>query len=378
VKYLASDNSGVSFVFVGPIQTDISQLKGLSNVSFLGQKRTEDLPLYVKEFDIALIPYRITDYTRNVYPTKLNEYLALGKRVISTELPEILRFNKENGPIVRVGGSREEFSGYIRKLAAGKITDSERELAVEAAKKNSWALKVEEMSILIERTIADKAKERERSWKNNISRIFRGTRRRLVPAAVIIAVCYFTLFYSPLTWVLGRPLKVATFPGISDVILVLGAGVGESGKVGQGYEERVNTAVALYRSGLAGKIEYSSGYRYIMKEAEVMKALSIFMGVKAEDIVLDDKPANTYEMIKRFQALAERCGWRKAIIVSSPYHMRRVKMLCDRNVKALSVYYVPIEQSSFYAPSYPVKLSQIRGILQEYAAIAYYKLKGYI
>jgi hypothetical protein len=45
------------------VQTDVDSIKALPNVFLLGQKSTKELPFYVKEFDVALIPYAITDYT---------------------------------------------------------------------------------------------------------------------------------------------------------------------------------------------------------------------------------------------------------------------------------------------------------------------------
>jgi len=84
-----------AFVFVGPLQTDVSALSCLPNVYFLGQKAHDAIPNFIKNFSVCIIPYQVTDYTNNVYPTKLNEYLAMGKPVVSTNLPEIASFNNQ-------------------------------------------------------------------------------------------------------------------------------------------------------------------------------------------------------------------------------------------------------------------------------------------
>ena len=378
LKHVISYNKDVSFVFCGPVQVNIDKLKGLPNVKFLGQKKTEELPAYVREFDIALIPYRITDYTRNVYPTKLNEYLSLGKRVVSTNLPEVRKFNAENDDIVRVANTQEEFSEIIRNVVHKPAELSEKKKAVETAKNSSWAIKLEAMSGLISDEMDRKINERERSWKDNLSKIYKGARKGLLPIAVSIGVAYVALFHTPLIWFAASPLKIENTPVKSDVIAVLGGGVGESGEAGQGYEERVDTAVKLYKNGFAEKIIYSSGFKYIMKEAQVMKALSVFMGVAEKAIILDDNPINTYEMIKDLKAMAEAKGWKKIILISSPYHMRRLKLLCDKELKGIIVYYVPVEQSSFYAHRRRVSIKQLKGIVQEYIAIMYYKMKGYV
>lgn len=378
VHHAASENRDVSFVFCGPIQADVSKVKDMPNVLFLGQKGPDELPAYVREFDVTLIPYRITEYTRNVYPTKLNEYLSMGKPVVSTPLPEITKFNKENRDIVKIASTKEAFARYIKELVRQAISPEEKVLAMDAAKKNSWSNKIEEMSLLIEKTAYKKVKEKEVSWRYNLSRFYKKTRKKLAPAVFLLAFCYMILFHTPLIWFFAKPLQVTSIPEQADAIMVLGGGVGESGKVGQGYEERVDSAVKLYKRGLADKIVYSTGYKYIMKEAEVMKALSVFMGVREDDILLDDTPINTYDMVMNLKALIKKNRWRGVILISSAYHMRRLSLLCDKQLKDTRIYFLPVQQSSFYSHAYGAQLYQIKGILQEYLAILYYKLKGYL
>lgn len=378
VKFIAEKNSDISFVFCGPIQTDISDLKALPNVKFLGQKKTRELPYYVKEFDVCLIPYKIAEYTKNVYPTKLNEYLSLGKAVVSTALPEVVAFNSGNNSIVRIASSKEEFSDKVKRSAAVPMTKDESAIAMQAAKKNSWSDRVEKMSALIDDVTVRKAKEREGSWKDNLAGIYRSTRRKAIPALVIAAILYFAIFRTSLVWYLAEPLKISDVPARADVIVALGGGVGESGKVGQGHEERAQTAVRLYKEGLSDRILYMSGYRYLMKEAEVMKALSIFTGVNGSDILMDDRSLNTYEMSRSLKEMAYRNGWRSAILISSPYHLKRVKLLCDKNLKDIRISYVPVDKSAFFEHKDGPTWSQFKAIACEYLAIVYYKLKGYI
>lgn len=374
IRSVATRNKDISFVFCGPIQTDVNSFNDLQNISFLGYKETADLPLYVKEFDVAMIPYKITQYTNNVYPTKLNEYLSLGKRVVSTALPEVKRFNKLNGDLVRVASSANEFCESVSMAASEPGDSSEAHRAMDVAKRNSWAVRLEEMSEIVRSVIAQKSREREVSWRKNMGRLFGKARRRILAAAFVL---YLLLFYTPFIWLVGEPLRQSSIPERSDVIAVMGGGVGESGRPGQGHEERVDTAIRLLRDGVSGRIIYLSGYKYIMKEADVMKALSVSMGVDESRILVDNKPVNTYEMVRDLSQLLRDNGWGSVVIVSSPYHMLRLKLLCDKYLKGVRIAYVPVRRSSFYTRDSKVRWSQIEGILREYLAILYYKIKGY-
>jgi uncharacterized SAM-binding protein YcdF (DUF218 family) len=378
VQFAAEANKDATFVFCGPIQTDISRIKDVPNIRLLGQKGREELPAYVRQFDAAIIPYRITDYTRNVYPTKLNEYLAMGKSVISTELPEIEKFNSENGEIVRIARTKSEFADSVKEALKSPLDEAASSRARAAAEKNSWATRVEEMSALIEGACAEKARQKEVSWKANLARLYRKTKKNFVPIAVLAALAYLLVFHTPLIWMAGEPLQIKDSPAKADLIAVLGGGVGESGKAGQNHEERVAFAVKLFNAGYADRILYSSGYRYVMKEAQVMKALSVSLGIRPEKILLDEEVINTRDMISRLGDLMREKGWKSVMIISSPYHMLRVKLLCERYLPFGHVYYVPVENGSYYAKEGGVKFKHIRGILHEYLAIAYYRLKHYI
>ncbi|MFH1190111.1 MAG: ElyC/SanA/YdcF family protein [Candidatus Omnitrophota bacterium] len=378
IRYAAEKSRDISFVFCGPIQSDIEAFKDLGNVTFLGYKETEDLPFYVKEFDVAMIPYKITEYTKNVYPTKLNEYLSVGKTVVSTDLPEVRKFNMENNGIVRISSSRDDFVRSIKQAIDHPAGEKESSLAIDTAEKSSWSARIEQMSLLIENSEREKTRQRELSWKANLSRLYRRTKNRLIPAAIVLGLIYVMVFRTPFIWYIARPLQISDAPQRSDVIVALGGGVGESGKVGQGYQERVNTAVSLYDRHFADRILYSSGYRYLMKEAHVMKTLSVGMGVREQDISIDDISADTHEMILRLKEMADKKEWKKIILISSPYHMLRLKLLCDKYLSGSEVLYVPVEKSEYYSRGSGVTLKQIEGILQEYAAILYYKIKKYI
>jgi glycosyltransferase involved in cell wall biosynthesis len=139
----------VTFALVGPLQTSVGSLTACPNLRLLGECSHADVPRYLRAFDVGLIPYRRTEYTASVYPTKLNEYLAMGLPVVATDLPEIARFNAEHGNIVTVGGTTDEFVGGIRRALEHPSPDDVPR-RIEVARSNSWDARVAEMSRLIE------------------------------------------------------------------------------------------------------------------------------------------------------------------------------------------------------------------------------------
>jgi len=372
-----------SLVLVGPVQTDISWLTQRANVHLLGGKPHEALPSYIDGFDVATIPYRLTAYTDHVYPTKTNEYLALGKPVVSTPLREILAFNEQHEACIRTAGDAAAFARQVEAaLAEGANGFRERERRIAAARENSWSARIEAMSRVIQERMAERARERERDWQRRLLAFLQTAQMRLVAAVTAVLVAYALLLHTPLVWWAAAPLKVAEVPQPSDVIVVFAGGVGESGRPGQGYEERVRYATELYRQGFAERLIFSSGYTYAFQEVSVMRLLALALGVPSEAIVLETQARNTYENVVQTSRLLRERGWRSALIVSSPYHMRRVAMVYRKAAPDLAVRLTPIPFSIFYdtrdRPGRMAEPRQIRAILHEYASLVYYRWKGYL
>lgn len=84
----------VSFVFTGPTQANVSDLKMHPNIFFTGAIPYEELPSVVQGWDACLLPYHLNALTRNINPLKLKEYLATGKPVISTPLPDVCELSE--------------------------------------------------------------------------------------------------------------------------------------------------------------------------------------------------------------------------------------------------------------------------------------------
>ncbi|MFQ5599409.1 MAG: glycosyltransferase [Candidatus Krumholzibacteriia bacterium] len=114
------------------------------NVHWLGSKPHAQLPHYVAEMDVCLIPFRKTPLTRGVNPNKLYEYMALGKPVVSTDFSPFIH---AYAPHVKVGASREAILDAVRAwLDAPGDPQPRRELA----RANSWARSAARMVALLD------------------------------------------------------------------------------------------------------------------------------------------------------------------------------------------------------------------------------------
>lgn len=365
-----------TFAFVGPPQCDLSTLEAVPNITLLGAKPHPMLPHYVREFDVGIVPYKLSDYTANVYPTKLNEYLAMGKPVVASDLFEIRRFNERHGDIVAVAPNAAEFASAIGR-ALDEASPAQVARRTEVARENSWRSRIARMTELIASAVAERASREER-WDARLKRAYRRARQRTVEIVVGAVAAYLLVFQTPFIWLVARPLRISARPVPADAIVVFAGGVGESGRAGGGYQERVKQAVDLYRDGYATHIIFSSGFVFAFQEADVMRALAIENGVPPPAIELETHAANTYQNVLFSSRIAKEHGWRRVLLVSSPYHMRRALLTWHHVAPAVAVVPTPVPVSQFYSHAYGASLEQIRGILQEYAAIVVYWWRGWI
>lgn len=366
-----------SFVFVGPLQTDVSSLAALKNIYFLGNKKHSKIPHFIKYFDLCIIPYIITDYTKNVYPTKLNEYLAMGKAVVSAGLPEVVEFNKKYKGLVYIGEDEKTFSECIEK-AVFENTPTIIKSRIEASLENNWGSRIQHMSMLINEEIERKKLATDIKWKENLFTFYKAARRKALRLGTICILSYLLVFKTQFIWFLASPLRISDAPKKADVILVFGGGVGETGSPGKSTIERARYASELYNAGYANKIIFSSGYIYTYNDTDNMRFIALSMGVSDKDIVLEQKANNTYENVIFSKEILNKHNWKSVLLISSPYNMRRATLVFNKFANNIKIIYMPVQKSQFYDRSSGIKLEQIMAIIHEYLGIVYYFVKGYI
>jgi uncharacterized SAM-binding protein YcdF (DUF218 family)/glycosyltransferase involved in cell wall biosynthesis len=376
LEHAAREHPEWSFVMVGPLQEDVAALKRHQNIFFLGKKPHAEIPHYIAGFDVCTIPYKTKGYLETVYPTKLNEYLIMGKPVCSTALEELKREAMQG--VLYLSGSYEGFSKTLAQALSEKDTPSLIEKRKEFARNNGWTKRIEEMSSIMSEAIRKKQIILQKDWRVRFAKMYRNYRRIWVKPALLLALIYVLVYKTPFMWIVASPLKVSMPPRQAEAIVVRAGGVGESGEAGQGYEERVEYAVDLYKKGYAPKMIFSSGYVYLFNETEVMKALAVEIGARKDDIILESEAVNTYQNIKNTSDIIHRQHWREVLLVSSPYNMKRAMLVAHKIAGDITMVPTPIPRSLFFGDGTSITNAQIRAIIHEYLGIVYYWWKGYI
>jgi glycosyltransferase involved in cell wall biosynthesis len=121
-------------VLVGPVM----KLEGVAlprraNIHFTGQMPYDDLPSLLAGFDVALMPFALGEATASISPTKTPEYLAAGKPVVTTAVPDVVA---AYAGIVHVAQDPESFADLC--VASLASDPDRRERGREAARSMDW------------------------------------------------------------------------------------------------------------------------------------------------------------------------------------------------------------------------------------------------
>jgi glycosyltransferase involved in cell wall biosynthesis len=126
-----------TLLLVGPVRREaeaaLASLRALPNVRWLGEKPYGELPRYIAAFDVALIPYVSSAYTRSCFPLKLYEYLAAGKPIVASGVPELAGME----PDVVVTESVPAFVAAVEEALSSR-SEADRERRFALASRNTW------------------------------------------------------------------------------------------------------------------------------------------------------------------------------------------------------------------------------------------------
>lgn len=366
----------VSFILIGPVYTDVSLLRLCTNIVFLGMRPHDDVPGYIKGFDVAVIPYIKNSFTDAVYSCKLNEYLAMGASVVTTNLRELQFYVKEHGNVLKIAKNQAEFVEKIRQALAEKDTVAQLK-RIKAARKNSWDKRFDGICNVIEELLISK-EAIKKNWRDDFVSSLRRNRIRLIKFTSFAITFYMLLLYTPLVWFAGSKLAVRHEPLIADAIIVF-SGDGESSYINQSYQRRALDAIKYYKSGYAPLIILSSGREQTFSEAEMIKSLMVSKDVPESAIqVIEKYPHSTFENVLLVKSIIRDMEIKSVLLITSPYHSRRALWVWRKAMPDLLVLAPEVIDTPKASPQWRADLGQIRVIFYEYVAIGYYWFKGWL
>ena len=144
LEHLAQEFPEGSIVLIGkppdpcprePWYRDYERAVALPNVHLLGWRSQPEIGRYNSAFDVCLIPYR-TDhpFNRVACPTKVMDYMATSRPVVSTALPECRLYDH----LFEVAETPAAFTDAVRKVVAQGSDDGRAALRWETARATTW------------------------------------------------------------------------------------------------------------------------------------------------------------------------------------------------------------------------------------------------
>jgi glycosyltransferase involved in cell wall biosynthesis len=138
-----------SFVYVGPVGflgpklATWNKIAALPNVYVRGLRTVDELPAYAQHFDVCVMCYEVTDYTNQIFPLKLNEYLATGRPIVTSGIDAVLPFHD----VVQIASGTESWLKAIDWGLSAEAMDPAKVAERQAvARQSDWGPLVERVA----------------------------------------------------------------------------------------------------------------------------------------------------------------------------------------------------------------------------------------
>lgn len=130
-----------TLVVIGPREDKnetITRLLSLPNVHYLGPRPYAEMPCYLQSFDVGLIPARLNQYTKSMFPMKFFEYLAAGIPVVATNIPALAEFGN-----IATLTTQSDMISAIERVLSGDVPDAAVRQA--AVNENTYLIRTQRM-----------------------------------------------------------------------------------------------------------------------------------------------------------------------------------------------------------------------------------------
>jgi glycosyltransferase involved in cell wall biosynthesis len=154
---LAAANPNWHVVVIGPTcKVDPASFPQAPNLHWLGRREYAQLPAYTKGFDVCLMPFAMNEATEYINPTKALEYMATGRPIVSTPVPDVVA---NFGTVVKISRQHDKFLELCRQEA---LQPDEAAIArgICMAEENQWEKIVQKLEGHIEDVLEKKRDHR--------------------------------------------------------------------------------------------------------------------------------------------------------------------------------------------------------------------------
>ena len=143
---MVTDKTPGSLVFIGPdhlLPADRRRLEATGRVFFHDAVSYDNIPQYMRCFDVTITPHKLSPFVQSLQPIKLWEYLAAGKPIVATEVSGF----RDYPHLVRLATGPEKFHKQLLAAAAEGTQFAFNRQAV--ARENSWNSRVDAVETVL-------------------------------------------------------------------------------------------------------------------------------------------------------------------------------------------------------------------------------------
>jgi glycosyltransferase involved in cell wall biosynthesis len=142
VRHAAAALPDYQFVLIGPDYDGLTMQKaGINahpNIHWLGSKKYAQLPHYLACFDVATIPFKLTEALQAVSPLKLFEYMAGERPIVTTDLVECRKY-----PVALIARTPHEWVDRLREAVALRHDEAYLTQLRRTAEENTWTARAD-------------------------------------------------------------------------------------------------------------------------------------------------------------------------------------------------------------------------------------------
>jgi UDP-galactopyranose mutase len=152
INHLARSHADWNIVMLGPFsKLRDDEISRLPNLHYLGQKPYASLPAYLKGWDIALLPFVLSDATLALSPTKTLEYMAARRPIVAVPLPDVLQF----ASAILVAEDQQNFVAKCEEALAASASQRQpwKEAMQGFVAASSWDAQARRIDTLLDSTI---------------------------------------------------------------------------------------------------------------------------------------------------------------------------------------------------------------------------------